>query len=118
MFGFKHIVIIPVLAIVLLHTIVVHKHWHSSDGACQINLPRTSISLIDGLDFALAVDHGAGHLEHYLSLDNNFLFPPLVAWQFAPVLSSKSLSWPHLNEQPVKAPDQRKLYLRGPPLLG
>gem|GEM_PF-4664055 len=113
MFKAKNILFLLIGGIILLHSVISHRHIHYAGSGCELRVPQKSITLFDGIRFTLAVDHGEGHLEHFL---NSSLDIPVVS--LTAILTHNFVYLPAARHFILKESVQPGLNLPPDPLRG
>ena len=115
---FRPILGLLVGAIILLHSLVPHEHYSSVSEVAAVHNHKGSVSLFVGLQISLGLNHGAGHFEQYVAIDQDLDDFILSVTSLAPLPCHVYCYAP---PQAIPQPEAGILVLdrlRGPPVVG
>ena len=103
-------------AIILLHSLIPHRHFEFAGEGFNLHAHDCQVNILEDLQLSFSLDHGQGHFEHFIELDQPDLDILLAAEVLLPAIFSDS-QVNHLGLETcfVSAP-LGFTALRGPPI--
>lgn len=69
MIGLRNILLIVVGTIILLHTLIPHKHFDEASDVVSLHSHQCTTDIFFDIQISFGVDHGSGHFEHFVQVE-------------------------------------------------
>ena len=102
--------------IILLHTLIPHQHFESETTAVNIHAHNCQINLLADIQLSLSLDHGQGHFEHFIELDQAVIDLFLATDELAIKYFDEAIAVEIEREERFASDFHCLVSLRGPPL--